>query len=176
MISWSTAEGSVPVRSSTSRITRAPRSTAGTEASPPPSFPNGVRAAATTTTSVGTVCLQNLVGTQQVARDQDALHLAGSLADFVYLDVAIEAGHRRLLHESHAAVDLDGLIGARGGDLGGVQLRHRRIGRGALSGVDRCGRAPGHQPRQLDLRAHVGELELGGLEGGNRDAELMPRR
>src|SRR5450759_591662 len=111
-------------------MTRAPRSTAGTDASPPPTLPKGVRAAATITASVATVGLQDLVRTKQVARDQDALHLAGSLADLVDLDVAIETGHRRLLHEPHAAVDLDGLVGARGGDLGSVQLRHRSVGRG----------------------------------------------
>src|ERR1035437_7822113 len=51
MISWSTSAPSVPVRSSTSRITRPPRSVAATPESPPPSLPKGVRAAATMTTS-----------------------------------------------------------------------------------------------------------------------------
>ena len=75
-------------------MTRAPRSTAGTDASPPPSLPKGVRAAATITASVATIALQNLERAEQVPRDQDALHLAGSLADLVDLDVAIEAGNR----------------------------------------------------------------------------------
>src|ERR1022692_2580106 len=111
-------------------MTRAPRSTAGTDASAPPSLPKGVRAAATITGSVATAALQDLVGTQKVPRDQDPLHLAGSLTDLVDLDVAIQTRHRRVLHEPHAAVDLDGLVGARGGDLRCVQLRHRRVGRG----------------------------------------------
>src|ERR1700729_74061 len=124
MISWSTVAGSVPVRSRTSRITRAPRSTAGTNASPPPSLPKGVRAAATMTASVGTVTLEHLEWPEQMARDQDALHLTGPLADLVDLDVAIQARHRRLLHEAHAAMDLDRLIRACGRHLGRVQLCH----------------------------------------------------
>src|ERR1700730_18150077 len=110
-------------------MTRAPRSTAGTAASAPPSFPNGVRAAATMTGSAATVGLQDLVGAQQVSSDQDPLDLAGSLTDLVDLDVAIEARDRRFLHESHPPVDLDRLVGAGGGDLRSVQLRHRCVWR-----------------------------------------------
>src|SRR5579863_7904527 len=117
MINWSTAAGSVCVRSRTSRMTRAPSSTAGTDARPPPSLPKGVRAAATMTTSVATVTLQHLEWTQQMPRDQDALHLTRPLADLVHLDVAVQPRHRRLLHESHAAVDLDRLVRAGRGDL-----------------------------------------------------------
>src|SRR4029077_19376246 len=120
-----TEAGSVPVRSSTSRITRAPRSTAGTVASAPPSLPNGARAAATVSGSAATGGLQALVRAQQMSSDQDPLDLAGSLTDLIDLDVAIEARDRRFLHESHPAVDLDRLVGAGGGDLGRVQLRHR---------------------------------------------------
>src|ERR1039457_1826342 len=87
-------------------MTRAPRSTAGTDASAPPSLPKGVRAAATMTASVATVGLQHFVRAEQVPGDQDALHLTGPLTDLVDLDVTIEARHRRLLHEPHAAVDL----------------------------------------------------------------------
>src|SRR5579864_6120929 len=164
MINWSTDAGAVPVRSSTSRMTRAPRSTAGTDASPPPSLPNGVRAAATMTASVATIRLQHFERTKQVPGDEDTLHLTGPFADLVDLDVAIQACDRRLLHESHAAVDLHRLVCARGCHLGCVQLRHRRVGRGTLAGIDRGGRAPGHEACKLDLRAHVRQLELRGLE------------
>ena len=51
MITWSTSPPGTPVRSRTSRITSAPRSGAARLLRPPPSFPNGVRAAATRTTS-----------------------------------------------------------------------------------------------------------------------------
>src|SRR5580704_12619452 len=157
-------------------MTRAPRSTAGTDASAPPSLPKGVRAAATMTGSAVTLGLQHLIGAQQVTSDQDPLHLAGPLTDLVDLDVAIEARDRRLLHESHPAVDLYRLVGAGGGDLGRVQLRHRGVWRRAPARIDGSGSSPGHQPRQLDLRAHVGELELRCLEFGDRHAELTPCR
>src|ERR1700730_12182642 len=132
-------------------MTRAPRSTAGTDASPPPSLPKGVRAAATMTASVATVGLQDFEWAEQMAGDQDALHLARPLTDLVDLDVTIQASYGRLLHESHAAVDLHRLVGARCGHFGGVQLRHRGVRGGALSRVDSRGRAPGHEPCQLDL-------------------------
>src|SRR5450432_2003563 len=114
MINWSTDSGDVPVRSSTSRITCAPRSTAGMAASPPPSLPNGVRAAATMTASVATIALKHLEGAEQVTGDEDALHLARALADLVDLHVSIEASHGRVLHESRATMDLNGVVRACG--------------------------------------------------------------
>src|SRR5579864_7687862 len=118
MITWSTPAGSTPLRSTTSRMTRAPRSTAGTAARAPPRRPNGVRAAATITASRAMLSILpvrrarysrmhlDLVRAQEMARDEDALHLARPLADLVDLDVAVVAGDRRLLHEPVAAVDL----------------------------------------------------------------------
>src|ERR1700693_3981438 len=102
-------------------MTRAPRSTAGTEASAPPSLPNGVRAAATMTTSAAMVGLEHLEGAKQMAGDEDALHLAGALAALVDLHVTIETRHGGLLHETGAAVDLDGLVGAGCRNLRSVQ-------------------------------------------------------
>jgi hypothetical protein len=51
MMTWSTSAPATWVRSSTSLIATAPSSGAGSVESPPPSLPNGVRAAATSTTS-----------------------------------------------------------------------------------------------------------------------------
>src|SRR5438105_2700790 len=49
MIAYSGSSGSIPARSSAARIAIAPSSVARQPASPPPSFPNGVRTAATIT-------------------------------------------------------------------------------------------------------------------------------
>ena len=73
-------------------------------------------------------------------------------------------------------MDLHRLIGAGGGDLGRVELRHRRPGGGAPAGVDCRSRTPGHQPGQLDLCPHVRQLELRRLERRDRNAELASSR
>ena len=49
MITYRGSCGSIPARSSAARIAIAPSSVAGSAASPPPSFPNGVRTALTIT-------------------------------------------------------------------------------------------------------------------------------
>ena len=62
----------------------------------------------------------------EAAGDDHALHLGRALADLEDLGVAVEAGHRVLLHEAVAAEDLGRDAGRGHGGLGGVQLGDRR--------------------------------------------------
>ena len=66
-------------------------------------------------------------GRPRLAADDQALDLAGALADLEDLGVAVVAGDRRLVHEPVAAEDLGGLAGGGDGRLGGVELGHGRL-------------------------------------------------
>src|SRR4051812_27964604 len=71
----------------------------------------------------------------QLAADDQPLHLARALADLEDLRVAVEAGHRRLVHEAVAAEDLRGLPRRGDRSLRGVQLGHGRVLLERLAGV-----------------------------------------
>src|ERR1700722_9200054 len=108
--------------------------------------------------------------------DEDSLYLTGALADFVDLHIAVQACHRRLLHEAQAAMDLHSLVSACGGHLGSVELRHGGIWSGALAGVDRGSSPPRHEPCEFNLGAHVRQFELCRLKGRDGHSELATGR
>src|SRR6185503_4994423 len=61
---------------------------------------------------------------QELARDDEALDLAGSLADGRQLHIAEEFLGRVVFHESVAAVNLHAVFGGSDGNLAGVEFRH----------------------------------------------------
>src|SRR3954470_21376554 len=98
------------------------------------------------------------------AGGEHMLALVRAFADGEDLRVPVEAAHRVLLDVAVAAVDLDGLLGAADGEPAGLELRLRG-GQGEVAlGVLEPRGLVRQQPRRLDLRGHVGELALDGLE------------
>src|SRR6202012_5495364 len=68
-----------------------------------------------------------------------------------------------LLGVAVAAMDPQRLLDTEAPGLRREQLRHPRLDIRALARVLQARRAPGQQPRRLDLGSHVGELELNRL-------------
>src|SRR5947209_8438217 len=137
-------------------MTRAPRSTAETELSAPPSLPNGVRATPASTTS--SICRPLRLCAQQPGYDR-SLNLAGSFTDLPDLHISPVARDRELLHDSVSAVDLNRVIGSPRGDLGRIELGHAGGHSKVLSLVLLPRRLVRHQPGELDFRRHIGEPE-----------------
>src|SRR5436189_3533113 len=75
-----------------------------------------------------------------------------------------------------AAVQLDGLGGGAHGELGGEQLRHRRLLLERPAVLLEPRRVIHEVLGRLDFGCHVGEREVDALEAGDRLAELPPRR
>src|SRR4051812_40191762 len=117
--------------------------------------------------------LQLGAGEAQVAGDEEALDLGGSLADLEHLRVAVEPRHRELLHEAVSAVDLDGVAGRGDRDLAGVQLGDRGLGLVRPALVTEPRRVVRVHPRRLDGDLHVGQLELQPLERTDRALERL---
>ena len=108
---------------------------------------------------------------QQAAGDDLALHLAGALADGEQLGVPVVALHGKLLRVAVAAVNLDAFRGRLLAHLAGEELGHPGLQVAALAAVLLGGGLVGQQPRGLDRRRHVRQLELDRLEGG----DALPR-
>ena len=106
------------------------------------------------------------------ARDHDPLDLARSLVDLRDLRVAVVALDRELLRVAVAAEHLDRLLRDCAPRPGGEQLRLGALAPCAAGPLLQPGRAVRQQPRGVDLRRHVGELELDRLEVGDPLAEL----
>ncbi len=72
--------------------------------------------------------------TQQAARDDVTLHLAGAVPDSLDARVAPDALERQVAHQPHAAVNLQRLVGHHGQHFRGLELgdRHIHIGSDAL--------------------------------------------
>src|SRR5439155_1024192 len=112
---------------------------------------------------------------QQLARDDDALDLAGALVDLHDLRVAEEALDGELARVAVAAQDLDRV----GRDLHG-RVGRPALGHGRLVGVARdprihlARRVVDHEPGAVHEHRHVGEHELDPLEARDRLTELLP--
>src|ERR1700684_2599186 len=117
--------------------------------------------------------VSNLMTLQQLSADHHPLDLRRSLADQQQRRVAVDALDLVLLRVTVAAMDPQAFLGAEATGLGGEQLRHPRLQVGALAGVLHRRRAAHEQPRRVDLRRHVGELELDRLVLGDRLAERL---
>src|SRR5438445_4205985 len=115
----------------------------------------------------------DLVPLQELAPDHHALDLGGALADQQKRRVAVQALYLELLRVAVAAVDAQRLLDAEAACLGREQLGHPRLEVRALARVLQARRAQGQQARGLDLRGHVGELELARLVLGDRLAERL---
>src|SRR3954471_15300181 len=113
----------------------------------------------------------DLVPLQELLADHHALDLRGALADQQQRRVAVEALDLVLLRVAVAAVDAEALLDALLAGLGGEQLGHPGLEVGALAGVLHPRRFAGDEAGGLDLRRHVGELELDRLVLGDRLAE-----
>src|SRR6266571_3170564 len=110
----------------------------------------------------------------EVLRNHHALHLVRALADLEDLLVAVEARDRELLHEAVPAVDLQCGVHhpVREEPCEELRLSGGEAERPALVLEPRG--AVDELPPGLDLRRHVGELELDRLEARDRPAELVP--
>src|SRR4051794_28876369 len=109
---------------------------------------------------------------QDVAADDVALDLAGAVPDPLDPGVAPEALDPGLLHQPHAAEDLDRLVGDARQHLGREQLRLRDHPVRVPALVQQPGAVEREQVRGVDLGRHVGELERGARELPDQRAEL----
>src|SRR3954447_12168294 len=115
----------------------------------------------------------DLVPLEELLADDHPLDLGGALPDEQQRRVAVEALDLVLLRVAVAAVDAQRLLDAEVAALGGEELRHAGLELRALAGVLHPGGAERHQARRVDLRRHVGELELDRLVLGDRLAERL---
>src|SRR5215211_5719858 len=115
----------------------------------------------------------DLVPLEELAADDHALDLRGSLADQQQRRVAVEPLDLVLLRVTVAAVDPESLLHDLLAGRRSEQLRHACLEVRALAGVLHAGGLEREQARGLDLRGHVGELELDRLVLGDRLAERL---
>ena len=111
---------------------------------------------------------------KQAPCDHQLLDLARPFADRAELHVAVELLDRKVLDEAVPAVDLHRPVRRAHGDLARVELGLRGHPGRALAAVPRLRRALREKPRRVDLRGHLGDVELDRLELGDGPAELAP--
>src|SRR5579872_161163 len=113
------------------------------------------------------------------AGDDQALDFAGAFADGAELHVAVKLLRGIVLDEAVAAENLHGFVGHAHGGLAGVELGHAGLlgitNRAVRGGgpIGEPGGAIDQAARGGDLRGHVRELELNGLEFADGLAELF---
>src|SRR3989441_4169070 len=107
-------------------------------------------------------------------RSHDALNLARAFADLADLRVPHHPLDWIIRRIAVAAVQLDGLGGGAHGQLGGEQLRHRRLLLERPAVLLEPRRVIHEVLGRLDFGRHVGEREVDTLEAGDRLAELLP--
>src|SRR5690348_6535905 len=109
-------------------------------------------------------------------RNYNSLNFRGPFTDLTDLRVTHEALDRIVLRVAVTAVDLHGFDRRAHRELGAEELGHRCF----LAIRPSVLREPSCMEHQvlsgLDLRRHVGELELNTLEVGDRLAELPTQR
>src|SRR3954469_5582305 len=110
---------------------------------------------------------------QQLLADDHPLDLARALTDQQQRRVAVDALDLVLLGVPVAAVDAQRLLRAEAAGLAGEQLGHARLEVGALARVLQPRRLEREHPGRLELRRHVGELELDRLVLGDLPAERL---
>src|SRR4051794_20773423 len=131
------------IESFSSKARRGPRKAAAAAAARPPN--------------------SDLVAADQLLGDHLAQDLVGSLADDHEHRVAVEALDLVLDREAVAAEDAHRLLRAVDAGFRARELGHRRLEVAALAAVEHPRRALDQLLGALDLRRHVGELELGRL-------------
>mmetsp|Transcript_45757 Transcript_45757/g.109121 ORF Transcript_45757/g.109121 Transcript_45757/m.109121 type:complete len:239 (+) Transcript_45757:205-921(+) len=105
---------------------------------------------------------------EDVAGDHETLHLRGTLVDLRDACVAVVPLDRVVGDVARTAQNLHRLMGAEGGSLGRRELRHRRLLDVRLAHVLELRGPPRQQPRLFDAHGHVRDLELDGLQLGDR--------
>src|SRR5688572_33143150 len=111
---------------------------------------------------------------KELTRDDQALDLAGALANGGELYVAKELLRWIVLDEAVAAENLDAVLRHSDGDLARVQLRHCRLQRRPQPLLLHRGGAVCQQARRLDTAGVLHELGADALKGPDRLAELLP--
>src|SRR5438045_4161486 len=111
---------------------------------------------------------------QEQLRDRIELHVARAFVDRSDLRISVELLDRILLRVAVAAKELDRERCHPLGDLRAQQLRHRRFLGIRLACVLEPGGVVNHQPRRLELRRRLRQLELHALKIRHRLAELLP--
>src|SRR3954453_20361349 len=107
------------------------------------------------------------------ASDDHLLDLVSAFPDREDLGVAVEAAHGVLLDVAVAALDLHRLLGGAHREPARLELGLRGVEVEVPTGVLQQPRLVDEHPARLDLRAHVGELGLDGLELGDHLAERL---
>ena len=95
--------------------------------------------------------------------DNEPLDLRGSLVDGEDAGVTVELLDGGLSVESHAAEDLDGVVGGLVGVVSGKALGHRSPQGVPASSVDLASGLVGHETGHLDTGSHVGDHKGNGL-------------
>src|SRR5436190_8746732 len=113
----------------------------------------------------------DLVAADQLLGDHLAQDLVRSLADDHEHRVAVEALDLVLDRQAVAAEDAHRLLRAEDAGFRAGELGHRRLEVAALAAVEHSRRALDQLLRTLDLRRHVGELQLDRLVLPDRLAE-----
>src|SRR6202158_3093174 len=114
------------------------------------------------------------VFTHELAGDHGSEDVVGALADRHQRSIPVKPLDLVLGRVAVATVDAHRLQRGSDADLRRVELRHPGLEVRTPARVECGGRPPGEEARGLHLGRHVGELQLDGLELGDRPAECMP--
>src|SRR5262249_52935620 len=101
---------------------------------------------------------------QQLSGDDVPLYLAGAVPDSLHAGIAPEPLEGQLVHQSHAAEDLNRPVRDARQHLGGVELRLRDLTIGLAILIETPGGGEGQIVGGVDLRDHVGQLKGDALE------------
>lgn len=118
--------------------------------------------------------LQHAMFFEEIRRDHDPLDFAGALVNFSDPRIAIMPFGRHILDVTHAAKDLNRLMGAEGCRFRGGTLRHSRLFGELLPLIFQEARLIRQQTRGLESHLHVGEFELNRLKRMDRLVETLP--
>jgi hypothetical protein len=112
---------------------------------------------------------------EQVAADDELLHLARAFVDAQRPDLAVEPLDRLAALHAAAAPHLHRRVDHLLRAFGGGELGHRRLARDAGAGVAQPGGAVGEKRGAVDRERHLRELRLRELEVAEDAAEHLPR-
>src|SRR5262245_14191558 len=109
---------------------------------------------------------------QKRTRDDMALDFACALPDAFDACIAPDAFERQVVHQSHAAMDLNGFIGDHRKAFSCLELRHGHVHVFDRALIVLPGSFQRDEPGRLELGRHVGKLEGYTLELSNLLTEL----
>ena len=110
---------------------------------------------------------------EQGTRNDVPLDFRCAFPDALDTCVAPDALERQVIHQAHAAMDLDGLVGDKGKHFGGLELGHRHVLIRDGSLVEFPASLEGEQVGGFQLRGHIRQLERNTLELADLLAELL---